>query len=109
LAEPMILSAVHDPNPRVRANAVLALASLDDPDTVSVVRAALSDEDPRVREMAVIAVVPLGRGGPEVVADLKRMLDDPDPGVRDAAARGLDGLAPEWRTGAGVPQEYLRP
>ncbi len=109
LAEPAVLSAVHDPNPRVRANAVLALASLDDPDTVSAVREALSDEDAKVREMAVIAVVPLGRGGPEVVSDLKRMLGDPDPLVTDAAARGLDGLAPEWRADPDVPQAYRRP
>ncbi len=108
-AEPMVVSALDDPSPRVRENAVLALASLDDPDTLPLAREALTDEDARVREMAVIVVVPLGRGGPEVVADLKRMLDDPDPYVREAAASGLDGVAPEWRSAPDAPEEYRRP
>jgi hypothetical protein len=103
-AGPMIISAAHDPVPAVRRNAVLALATLDDPDTVAAVREALSDEDAGVREAAVIAVVPLGRGGPEVVSDLKRMLGDPDPGVREAAAGGLDTLDPTIRTAPAVPK-----
>jgi hypothetical protein len=108
-AEPMILKAVHDPSPHVRADAILALASMDDPDTVPIVREALFDEDAEVRKMAVDVIVPLGRGGAEVVSDLKRMLDDPDPYVRDAAARGLDGIDRTWRAAPDVPEEYRNP
>jgi hypothetical protein len=107
-AGPVIVSALHDPDPHVRENAVLALASLDDPNTLPMAREALADEDAGVREMAVIVVVPLGRGGPEVVADLRRMLDDPDPRVREAAAGGLDGIDPGWRSAPDTPEEYRR-
>jgi len=109
IAEPIVLSAVRDPSPAVRRDAVLALASIDDPDTVEVVREALHDEDAGVREMAVIVLVPLGRGGPRVVTDLKQMLADPDPYVRDAAASGLDGIDRSWRAGPDVPEEYRNP
>lgn len=108
-AEPMILEVVNDPNPSVRKDAILALATIDDPGTAAVVRAALFDEDAEVRETAVIAIVPLGRGGPEVMSDLKRMLTDPDPQVREAAEGGLDTLDPAWRTAPDVPQAYRKP
>jgi hypothetical protein len=105
-AEPMILSAARDKDPTVRKNALLALCTIDDPGTLEVVRAALSDVDAGVRETAVITVVPLGRGGPQVISDLKRMLGDPDPNVREAAAGGLDSLEPGWRAAPDAPVEY---
>lgn len=108
-AEPMILSAAHDPNPAVRKGVVLALSTIDDPDTLGTVRAALSDEDAGVRETAIIAIVPLGRADPEVVGDLKRMLTDPDPHVRDAAASGLTTIDPTWATAPDVPEAYRQP
>ncbi len=108
-AEPMIIEAVNDPHPSVRKDAILALATIDDPDTAAVVRAALFDEDAGVRETAVMAIVPLGRGGPEAMSDLKRMLTDPDPQVREAAESGLDTLDPAWRTAPDAPQSYRRP
>lgn len=105
-AVPLVVEAARDEDPSVRENAILSLASIDDTGALPIVRRALSDEDAGVREMAVMAVVPLGRGGPEVTADLKRMLSDPDPGVRKAAEEGLDSIEPNWRTSPDIPETY---
>ena len=103
---PVIVGRLDDEDPTVRKDAILALSTIDDPGALPAVRAALGDEDPGVRETAVIVIVPLGRGGPEVIDDLIRMLADPDARVRDAAASGLDTLDPRWREGPDVPPAF---
>jgi hypothetical protein len=103
---PVIVERLGDEDPAVREDALLALCTIDDPKALPAVREALNDPDPGVREKAVTVIVPLGRGGPEVIDDLMRMLADPEARVRDAAVSGLDTIDPQWRERPDVPQAY---
>lgn len=89
------LTALQDPDPKVRRQAVLKLGNVGDadPDVEQGLSGALSDRDPQVRRDAVFAVVKLQQPGDEIVSQLETMSrDDNEPGIRDVATRALARL-----------------
>jgi HEAT repeat protein len=87
-----------DPDPRVRAAALGALARLPDPPSAAWLRAA-ADTDPSVRRRAG-DVAPAFAGRDGIAGGLLDLLGDADAAVAEAAAwalgeLGLDGVGPE--------------
>ena len=82
-----LLSALKDPDSRVREKATIGLAFRRDPRIVDPLLIAIEDSDSRVREKAAIA---LGASGdPRALAALTTAMNDPDPRVREKAVGGL--------------------
>jgi len=79
-----------DEEPRVRANAVVALAGDTSPETVSLLQLALIDEVADVRIAAVRALG--GTGSREVTDSLHLLLDDIEPRVQRAVLQTLARL-----------------
>jgi HEAT repeat protein len=127
-----LCALVDDPDPRVRASAVRAMAQLAEPALLPELCDRLEDPDPGVRELAVVALEALDgpaalsmlenaldSAHPEVrfqavVACVQRqpardpalvraLLDDPDPRVRSNAARAYAGLEPAPTPDALIP------
>jgi hypothetical protein len=73
-------------DPRTRNFVVLALGSLNNPLSLSVLNAALEDSDPQVRFNAVVSI---GNMSPEVAADWEKvealLRQTEDPGLRQVA------------------------
>ena len=84
------LTALDDPNPTVRRQAVLKLGNVGDadPDVEEALASALGDSDAQVRRDAVFAVVKLEQPGEEILDQLEAMSrEDNEPGIRDVARR----------------------
>jgi len=82
-----LLSALKDPDSRVREKAAIGLAFRRDPRIVDPLLIAIADSDSQVREKAAIA---LGASGdPRAQAALTTAMHDPDPRVREKAVGGL--------------------
>lgn len=93
--------AAHDPDGRVRAQAILALGRLRaaDAESVAVLTRALEDEWPEARALAARALGWLGAPGRPAVPALNGRLRDAEPRVRREAEKALRriqlGLASE--------------
>jgi HEAT repeat protein len=85
----LLLEAVTDDDPQVRATAVALLDRVDDARAAAAAANAFADDDARVRRAAVRAV---GRG-PHGDGIVSAALQDPDPLVRAAAAAADRGAA----------------
>jgi HEAT repeat protein len=89
------VSALHDPNTKVREEAVTKLGNVGtaDPAAIPALIDALKDKNPLVRCNAIIA---LGKSGPaaqDAVGPLTELAQrDHDARVRDYAAKGLKHL-----------------
>jgi HEAT repeat protein len=86
------LTALHDPDPKVRRQAVLTLGNVGDahPEVEDGLAEALRDPDSQVRRDAVFAVVKLQQPCADIVNQLDAIRqEDSEPGIRDAATRAL--------------------
>jgi HEAT repeat protein len=89
------LTALHDPDPKVRRQALLKLGNVGDadPDVEQGLAGALRDVDAQVRRDAVFAVVKLQQPGEEIIGQLAAMSrEDNEPDIRDVALRALAKL-----------------
>ena len=90
-----LATALEDPHPHVRINALRALASYRDPALAPTAARHVTDPDPNV---ALTAVETLGAlGGPTAASTLHPLLHDPAarPALRGAALAALLRVAPE--------------
>jgi HEAT repeat protein len=87
LASDEIIKALHDPLPRVRRHAAMAIAKLDDPRAVSELVHQIEDHPDILDEETVHALGAVGTA--EAFSPLMRLLDSPRPIIRRAAARAL--------------------
>jgi len=85
---PGLQALLSDPDPRIRARAALALASVQDPDSESALAERLRDPEPTVRARAAYALgqIPLSDGGAALAGALA---EEQDPGAR---ARILEAI-----------------
>jgi len=88
--------ALEDPDPRIRARAALALASVEDPGTRDALEARLHDADATVRRNAAFALgqLPAPDGGAQLLAVLVDGETDPDVRLRIVEALGKQGGEP---------------
>jgi hypothetical protein len=82
-----VIKALHDPSPRVRRQAAMALAKLNDPASASALIHILHDHPDLVEEEIVEALGMLG--APEAVEPLTGLLRSPRALTRRAAAKAL--------------------
>ncbi|MBK9140102.1 MAG: HEAT repeat domain-containing protein [Verrucomicrobia bacterium] len=102
--------ATRDPESRVRAAAVSALAQTRDPRWGRVIESALADPDFSVRYAAAWALGEYGSDTAEPAAALRRALGDPHPRVRIVAARALWRLTGDTNESLAVlEREVLAP
>ena len=87
---PVLVRALQDEDPRIRAFAVNTLTFFDDLSVVPHIEACLQDEAPFVRRSAVVALGQLGAY--ESVPSLLVMLNDGDEIARCEAAKALGTL-----------------
>jgi len=87
MATDELVRALHDPSPRIRRQAALALAELNDPTASSALVHQLVEHPDLIEEETVEAIGVLG--GAECVEPLTRLLRDPRSVVRRAAAKAL--------------------
>jgi HEAT repeat protein len=91
----VLLQAVKDPDPMVRAQAATALAGRRDHygEVVSILRGLMKDPAPRVREVTIFRLESFVKpDAPDVATllpDLVAALDDPSPAVRLEACRAF--------------------
>ncbi|MDP6580743.1 MAG: Npt1/Npt2 family nucleotide transporter, partial [Vicinamibacterales bacterium] len=98
---PAIQGMIKDENPDVRANAIGALASIQDRDATGLARSLLTDSDPRIVATAAVALSQSGRREDEEAADnalssLAAAAEESNPQVREdlaAAIRHVGGAA----------------
>lgn len=90
LATDEILKALHDPSPKIRREAALALARLGEPRAAEALEHQLQDHPDLVEEETVEALGEIG--GPSSVRLLSRYLKSPRSQVRRAAAKALGRL-----------------
>jgi hypothetical protein len=86
------IADLHNPQPKVRRQAVLKLGNVGDSDSAvaDALAEALRDSDPLVRRDAVMAVAKLLKPGDAVIAQLKVMeKSDRDSLTRDFAKRAI--------------------
>jgi HEAT repeat protein len=88
-ARPVLLKALRDPDPTIRAAAALRVDQWvkESPEVFDALVAALEDESPVVRRRAAKGVADAGRAAAPAVPALCRLLDDKD--AREAAAEAL--------------------
>jgi HEAT repeat protein len=88
------LHAVHDPDPKVRKKAIVALGHVGaaDPAAISAVIEAVKDPDPTVRAEAVLALLNLGPVAKEAVPALTEAQSDKDAKVREYAGKALERI-----------------
>ncbi|MEQ1936265.1 MAG: HEAT repeat domain-containing protein, partial [Fimbriimonadaceae bacterium] len=87
LAGDQIIKALHDPSPRVRRQAAMALGRLNDPNATRALIHQLADHPDLVEEETVEALGLLG--SPDAVEPLIKMLGSPRSLTRRAAAKAL--------------------
>ena len=86
------VAALHDPSPKLRRRAALALgnAGTADPAAVPALAEAVRDHDPAVRRAAVLCLLRIGPGARAAVPALEEAAHkDRDTRVRADAARAL--------------------
>ena len=86
------LTALHDPKPIVRRQAILKLGNVGDsgPSVAEALAEALGDSDPLVRRDAVLAIGKLTKPNEATIAQLDAMSrSDRDPSVRDFSKRAV--------------------
>jgi HEAT repeat protein len=85
------LTALHDPDPKVRRQAVLTLGNVGaHPGVEEGLAEALCDTDAQVRRDAVFAVVKLQAPSADIIDQLETMRRrDSEPAIRDVVARAL--------------------
>jgi HEAT repeat protein len=86
------VTALRDPNPKVRREAVLKLGNVGDadPSVPEALAQALEDSDSQVRYDAVRAVVKLSKPGAAIKAKLETMSqNDKDARIRDVSTKAL--------------------
>ena len=86
IVTPEILSklielSLHDPNPKIRMQAVVALGNLKSAESLSTLLKALEDPEWMVRLESVLALDRLG-SPPECIPNLIRLLSDPNKYIR---------------------------
>jgi HEAT repeat protein len=89
------VQALHDPDARVRKNAILKLGNVGPADAavLPALREALKDRDAAVRREAILALLKCGPAAGEAVPELAALRQgDRDPRVRDYAARAVEAL-----------------
>jgi HEAT repeat protein len=113
---PVLIRALADPRPRVRAGAALALGELVHKDSrrrspgevsaaVPLLLGLLSDKDPEVRRNAALTLGVLGRAQIEkTVPRLSAALRDEDGDVRAAAVEALASLCRRGTSGMALPE-----
>lgn len=79
--------ALHDSDPQIRREAIMALAQAGDKSTVETFVELLNDKDPAIREKAVWVLAT--RGGANAAVKIAAALKDSDERVRAQAAWGL--------------------
>jgi HEAT repeat protein len=86
------LQALHDPDPKTRKKAIVALGHVGtaDPAAIPAVIDAIKDSDPTVRAEAVLALLNLGPDAKEAVPALTEAQSDKDAKVREYAAKALE-------------------
>lgn len=94
---PVLVRALQDEDPRIRAFAVNTLTFFDDLSVVPHIEACLQDEAPFVRRSAVMALGQLGAY--ESIPSLLVMLNDGDEMARCEAARALGTLGGDVAVG----------
>jgi len=93
-AVPALTRGLADPEPAVRAQAALALASIGEAGAaVPALRVTLRDRDAWVREESARALGMLAAPDADLAGDLITALADATPGVRRQAARALGRVA----------------
>ncbi|HET6837623.1 MAG TPA: HEAT repeat domain-containing protein, partial [Gemmatimonadales bacterium] len=90
LGDALVRVATGDPEPVLRAQALIALGSLGIRDALPAALSALSDTDPHVRAAAVEFVGTFG--GADILPRLHAQTVDADPQVRAASIRALGRL-----------------
>lgn len=86
-AVPLLTSSIKDPDKRVRANAVEALAELGNEDVIEIIKPALNDFDNRVKANAAKGLWKLG--GARSLQILRDMITSSDKWMRASAAYAL--------------------
>lgn len=87
LAVGEVVKALHDPSPRIRRRAAVALARLDEPEAASALAEQVIHHPDLVEEETVDALGLIG--GPDFVPPLVQLLSSPRPMLRRAAAKAL--------------------
>jgi HEAT repeat protein len=95
-AAPALAALLREPEPRVRAGAVIALGQIggEAPGKIPALRTALADPEPEVRRAAALALCGLGLDASSVKPVLTEMVGDEDIFVSSAAMSALAGLDP---------------
>ncbi|HYX70831.1 MAG TPA: HEAT repeat domain-containing protein [Terriglobales bacterium] len=94
---PALAEAMKSPNPRARADLLMAMWSIPrspatDEQRWSLLAAALRDPAPQVRQYAVRALGPMGPAAAPLLPQMSALLYDPDSSVRVAAVDTLDKM-----------------
>ena len=90
------ITALHDPDPHVRRQAVMKLGNVGDADPAAAegLTEALRDADVQVRRAAIFAVVKLEQPGETITSQLENMRrGDSEPGIREVADKALEKLS----------------
>ena len=88
------LQTLHDPDPKTRKKAVVALGHVGtaDPAAIPAVIEAVKDPDPTVRAEAVLALLNLGPDAKEAIPTLTDAQTDKDAKVREYAGKALERI-----------------
>ncbi len=88
------LTALHDPDWRVRKKAVLALApaATADAAVVPALIQAMGDRQKEVRVAAILSLLNIGRPAKEAIRSLEELQNDEDPAVRSYATKALERI-----------------
>jgi hypothetical protein len=86
-----VVSALDDPDPDVREDALEALESIDDPAVNAALSKALNDENPDVREAAMDVLAELET--PNTLASLEQALTYGDEDMRESALEILEEIS----------------
>jgi HEAT repeat protein len=88
------LQTLHDPDPKTRKKAVVALGHVGtaDPAAIPAVIEAVKDPDPSVRAEAVLALLNLGPDAKEAIPALTEAQTDKDAKVREYAVKALERI-----------------
>jgi HEAT repeat protein len=101
-AKQTLIECVKDKDTEVRANVIIALSNLKDPEVIpTFAERLLKDDEPRVRLVAVVGLELLGKEAAPAVPQLQEALADKSDEVRQQAAQALRTIGPPAR--AAVP------
>jgi HEAT repeat protein len=88
------LQTLHDPDPKTRKKAVVALGHVGTADAAAIpaVIEAVKDPDPTVRAEAILALLNLGPDAKEAIPALTEAQTDKDAKVREFAGKALERI-----------------